>query len=166
MFRSFLPFVVFAAITVALAVVDFFFMRTVSVYTVIWRYPSDVGTLLGAVWFGQASAAVLTPLVLRFVFRIRQLTILLPWIILGSTIAVYLATNVSAFVTAPFDPIEAWWRITHMPMTSLQTMTFDTNRDFLARFLSLQVVLSVLLIFGYVAEGTLRLIRPKTESTN
>jgi hypothetical protein len=154
-----LPFGVFSAIMSVMALVDFAFMQSSFVYTrtsLIWRYPSSGATLLGALWFGQVCAALLTPVALRYGFRIRQRAILIPWLILAGLIAAHTAYWAFAFINRPYDLLEVAWRTLHMPLSSLQTMTFATKWDYLVGFVAMQIGLMAVLGAGHGISYRLR----------
>jgi len=157
-----LPFVAFAVIALVFAFADFIFLVVAYMNTsFIWKYPSMESTILGVLWFGEALAAILTPVVLCYWFRVRQLRILLPWMILAVPVAFYLVMNTFTFIQTPFDPLEIVWRSFHMPMTSLQTMTFATDRDYFSGFIVLQVMLGILFGIGHLASFALLRKRPR-----
>lgn len=145
-----LPFCWFAIITLLFAMIDFSFLESLPSQNFVWRYPSKNANLLGALWFGEVCAAILTPLVVRYLFKFRHPKILLPWLVLGGVTMLHLAINLIAFFQAPFSPFEALWRSFHMPMASLHQMTFAVTRDYFSSFIFLQGLLVALFVAGYL----------------
>jgi hypothetical protein len=151
MTRQSRPFFIFAGITFIGAVADFILFPILRQSDgFIWAYPGrPIVTIAANVWFGQVCAILLTPIILYTFFRVRKLFAVLPWLVPAVCMGAYVVSNGLSFMNTPYDTSEAVWRTFHMPMTSLQTMTFTNGRGYLAQFVYMQVVVAGLILAGY-----------------